>query len=194
MRSARVELRYYNISKFTQQVAYYLCVLWWSSRKLMFSGPLQKDLFKGEWSSAETCFKQNYCHARSSPKVCRLLSSPVLLRKLTIISYDSSLAWYSVLIISFPNMFLLRWYASVRLSKKDTRIDTLIDSLRFVKFVIVIRPCLKLVSVVWSAWLRGQLAIIDITVHCHGPYFSVRSSRSSTLGYGLPSWFLMFRV
>ena len=25
----------------------------------MFSGILQKDLFKGEWSSAETFFKQN---------------------------------------------------------------------------------------------------------------------------------------
>ena len=33
--------------------AYYLCVLWWSSLKLMFSGLWEKDLFKGGWSSAE---------------------------------------------------------------------------------------------------------------------------------------------
>ena len=26
----------------------------------MFSGPLQKDLFKGKWSLAKSCFKQNY--------------------------------------------------------------------------------------------------------------------------------------
>ena len=26
-------------------------------------GPLQKDLFKGKWSLAKSCFKQNYCHA-----------------------------------------------------------------------------------------------------------------------------------
>ena len=29
----------------------------------MFSGSLQKDLFKGRWSLAKNCFKQNYCHA-----------------------------------------------------------------------------------------------------------------------------------
>ena len=43
--------------------ANYLCVLWWSSLKLMCSGLLQKDLFKGGWSSADKFFKQNYCHA-----------------------------------------------------------------------------------------------------------------------------------
>ena len=29
----------------------------------MFSDPLQKDLSKGKWSLAKSCFKQNYCHA-----------------------------------------------------------------------------------------------------------------------------------
>ena len=29
----------------------------------MFSGPLQKDLFKGKWSLAKSWFKQNYRHA-----------------------------------------------------------------------------------------------------------------------------------
>ena len=29
----------------------------------MFSGLLEKDLFKGGWSTAEKLFKQNYCHA-----------------------------------------------------------------------------------------------------------------------------------
>ena len=29
----------------------------------MFSGLSQKDLFKGKWSLAKSCFKQNYCHA-----------------------------------------------------------------------------------------------------------------------------------
>ena len=42
---------------------YYLRVLWWSSLKLMFSGLLQKDLFKGRGSSAEKFFEQNYFHA-----------------------------------------------------------------------------------------------------------------------------------
>ena len=42
---------------------YYLRVLSWSSLTLMFSGLLQKDLFKGGWSSAKRFFKQNYCHA-----------------------------------------------------------------------------------------------------------------------------------
>ena len=31
--------------------------------KLRFSGLLQKDLLKGNWSWAKSCFKQNYCHA-----------------------------------------------------------------------------------------------------------------------------------
>ena len=43
--------------------ACYVCVLRWSSLKLMFSGLLQKDVFKGGWSTAEKLFKQNYCHA-----------------------------------------------------------------------------------------------------------------------------------
>ena len=30
---------------------------------LIFSGLLQKDLFKGRWSLEESFFKQNYCHA-----------------------------------------------------------------------------------------------------------------------------------
>ena len=42
---------------------YYLRVLWWSSLKLMFSGLLQKVLFKGGWSSKEKFFLHNYCHA-----------------------------------------------------------------------------------------------------------------------------------
>ena len=29
----------------------------------MFTGPLQRDLFKGRWSLAERCLKQNSCHA-----------------------------------------------------------------------------------------------------------------------------------
>ena len=39
--------------------------LWWSSLivKIIFPGLLQKDLFKGGWSSADKFFKQNYCHA-----------------------------------------------------------------------------------------------------------------------------------
>ena len=65
-----------NISEFTQQddkkrgwqnacvwQAYDLRVLGWSSLKSMFSGLLQKDLFKGGWSSPQKFFKQNYCHA-----------------------------------------------------------------------------------------------------------------------------------
>ena len=44
--------------------ACYVCVLWWSSLNLMFSGLLLKDLFKGGWSTAEKLFKQNYCHTR----------------------------------------------------------------------------------------------------------------------------------
>ena len=41
----------------------HLRVLSWSSLTLMFSGVLQKDLFKGTWSLAKRCLKQNYCHA-----------------------------------------------------------------------------------------------------------------------------------
>ena len=40
--------------------AYFVGVLWWSSPNLMFSNLLQKDLFRGGWSSAEKFFKQNY--------------------------------------------------------------------------------------------------------------------------------------
>ena len=36
---------------------YYLCGWWWSSLKLLFSGLLRKNLFKGGWSSAEMFFK-----------------------------------------------------------------------------------------------------------------------------------------
>ena len=87
----------------------------------MFSGLLQKTPVLRGVKFGGKFFKQNYCHAFHTrfdvffplPSCC--VSS--------LISYDS------VLIISFPNIFLLCWYASVRLSKKDTRIDTLIDSL-----------------------------------------------------------------
>ena len=39
----------------------------------MFSGPLQKDLFKGKWSLAKSWFKQNYrhaCHVRVAVFFC----------------------------------------------------------------------------------------------------------------------------
>ena len=39
--------------------AYYLCVLWWSSLKLMFSGLLPKVLFKGGWR-----YCCHACHTR----------------------------------------------------------------------------------------------------------------------------------
>ena len=42
---------------------YHLWVLSWSSLNTKVSGPSQKDLFKGKWSLAKSCFKQNYCHA-----------------------------------------------------------------------------------------------------------------------------------
>ena len=42
---------------------YNLRILSWSSLTSMFSGLLQKDLFKGKWSLAKSYFKQNYCHA-----------------------------------------------------------------------------------------------------------------------------------
>ena len=66
-----------DISEFMQQdgrkkrTAKFMCVtdltsycsrvlLWFT---LMFSGLLQKDLFKGGWSLAKNFFKPNYCHA-----------------------------------------------------------------------------------------------------------------------------------
>ena len=42
---------------------YSLRVFLWSSLKLMFSGILQKELFKGGCSSPEMFFQKNYCHA-----------------------------------------------------------------------------------------------------------------------------------
>ena len=42
---------------------YNLRVLSWSWLTSMFSGLLQKDLFKRKWSLAKSYFKQNYCHA-----------------------------------------------------------------------------------------------------------------------------------
>ena len=53
---------------------------------LMISGLLQKDLFKRRWSLAERFFKQ-YRDVTfvSQYKVCRLRSSPVVLRKFTIV-------------------------------------------------------------------------------------------------------------
>ena len=42
---------------------YNLGVLSWSWLTSMFSGLLQKDLFKRKWSLAKSYFKQNYCHA-----------------------------------------------------------------------------------------------------------------------------------
>ena len=63
---------------------YYLRVFSWSSLTLMFSGLLQKDLFKGGWSLAKNFFQTNLL-SRLSHKVCHLLSSPVVLRKFTII-------------------------------------------------------------------------------------------------------------
>ena len=42
---------------------YNLRILSWSWLTSMFSGLLQKDLFKRKWSLAKSYFKQNYCHA-----------------------------------------------------------------------------------------------------------------------------------
>ena len=44
-------------------LGYYVRILSWSSLTSMFSGLLQKDLFKGKWSLAKSYFKQNHCHA-----------------------------------------------------------------------------------------------------------------------------------
>ena len=62
--------------------AYYLCVLWWSSLKLMFSDPLQIELFKGDWSSAEKFFNQHNCHACHTRFVLlsKLTGLPILRR------------------------------------------------------------------------------------------------------------------
>ena len=49
----------------------------------MFSGLLQQDQFKGKRSLAKRYFKTKLL-SRLSHKVCRLLTSPVLLRKFTI--------------------------------------------------------------------------------------------------------------
>ena len=43
----------------------------------MFSGLLQKDLFKGEWSLAETFFKQNIVTLVTQGLQSSFLSSPV---------------------------------------------------------------------------------------------------------------------
>ena len=60
----------------------YLCVLWWSSLKLMFSDPLQTELFKGGWSSAEKFFNQHNCHACHTRFVLlsKLTGLPILRR------------------------------------------------------------------------------------------------------------------
>ena len=57
--------------------AYYLCVLWWSLPELMLSGLLQKKVKFG----GKVFLTKLLSHL--SHKVCRLLSSPVLLRKPT---------------------------------------------------------------------------------------------------------------
>ena len=50
---------------------YYLHVLSWSSITFMFSGLLQKGMFKGEWSLAKSYFKQNYrCECLSHKVSC----------------------------------------------------------------------------------------------------------------------------
>ena len=48
-------------ARVTDLTSYCLRVLLWFT--LMFSGLLQKDLFKGGWSLAKNFFKPNYCHA-----------------------------------------------------------------------------------------------------------------------------------
>ena len=70
-----------RINEFTQKngrrkrIAKHLCVtnvtgllvacFWWKLHlTLTFSGPLQKDLFKGKWSLAKSYFEQNDCHTR----------------------------------------------------------------------------------------------------------------------------------
>ena len=55
----------------------HVCVLRLSSPKLMFPGLSQKDLLKGEWSSAETFFKQNIVTLVTQGLPSSFLSSPV---------------------------------------------------------------------------------------------------------------------
>ena len=60
----------------------------------MFSGLLQKDLFKGSWSLTESFCKQNYCHACHSrfavlfplPSCCVIISSLIV----NFLIFDSS--------------------------------------------------------------------------------------------------------
>ena len=67
-------------------VTYVFCG--WSSLKLMWSGLLQKDLFKGGWSTAEKLFKQN-CHDRHTKfAVFFLLLSCCVSSLLSIIDRD----------------------------------------------------------------------------------------------------------
>ena len=61
---------------------YNLRISSWSWLTSMFSGLLQKDLFKRKWRFGKKLFQAKLL-SRLSHKVCRLLSSPVLLRKFT---------------------------------------------------------------------------------------------------------------
>ena len=55
----------------------HVCVLWLSLLKFMFPGLSQKYLFKGEWSLAETFFKQNIVTLVTQGLPSSFLSSPV---------------------------------------------------------------------------------------------------------------------
>ena len=62
----------------------------------MFSGPLQKDLLKGKWNLAKSCFKQNYCPACHTRFAVFLSSSPVLLRKFTTMNWKRNRKTYKL--------------------------------------------------------------------------------------------------
>ena len=61
---------------------YYLRVLSWPSLNINVFWLLQKDPFKGKWSLAKRFFETKLL-PRLAHKVCRLRSSPILLRKFT---------------------------------------------------------------------------------------------------------------
>ena len=116
-----------------------LCVLWWSSLKFMFSGLVQKDLFKGGVKFGGNVF-QTELLSRLSHKDCRLHSYPVLSRTFTnkklrellttiLFSKRASLNLSEMRVLLVWGLeWVLRW--SGRLGRGDARVDA------FLAFVV----------------------------------------------------------
>ena len=136
----------------------------------MFSGLLQKDLLKGQWNLRQIFF-QTKLLSRLSHKVCRLLCSQVLLRKLT---YNNDCGLALIQMPNFTFRFIRAGVPHFDFSSAEIKIGVIINLFSRPKF-IWLSPNSKSIRLVWSTAFDPGLKLVvpDCKRHYTDDWYSV---------------------